>query len=279
MLSRTCRPSGHPVSGNDPGSSFAPWSRSARSARSATRRIATQPWKLTARLPVALPPLRTAAAFGLRRDSSRLVDEVAHRCGRGVIAPPAPLGPGWRVTSGGVMAGHWQDACVDAVAKLPPLRARRFSETIRVELGAFLCSDDSSDSSTRWRTDAVAVSSLRPHPWDLVGGVAGGRVMARHWQDACVDAVGKLLSLPARRLSGTIPDGASRLPSNRDATTGRLTTAHDWRRHRSRSQAGGILVGATVAVSWLPYGEAPAGGVGRCCREGGAHPSTAASWR
>src|SRR5437773_384654 len=54
-------------------------------------------------------------------DSSRLVDEVAHRCGRGFIAPPAPLGPGWRVTGGGVMARHWQDACVDAVAKLPPV--------------------------------------------------------------------------------------------------------------------------------------------------------------
>src|SRR5207249_1315782 len=34
---------------------------------------------------------------------------------------PAPLGPGWRVTGGGVMATHWQDACVDAVAKLPPV--------------------------------------------------------------------------------------------------------------------------------------------------------------
>src|SRR5207245_627590 len=44
------------------------------------------------------------------------------------------------------MATHWQDACVDAVAKLPLLRARRFSETIRVELRAFLSirSDDSS---------------------------------------------------------------------------------------------------------------------------------------
>src|SRR5881628_392149 len=31
-----------------------------------------------ARLAMALPPLRTAAAFGLRDDSSRLVDEVAH---------------------------------------------------------------------------------------------------------------------------------------------------------------------------------------------------------
>src|SRR5207245_5523555 len=70
-------------------------------------------------------------------DSSRLVDEAAHRRGRGVIAPPAPLGPGWRVTGAGVMATHWQDACVDAVAKLPPLRARRFSATVRVELAAF----------------------------------------------------------------------------------------------------------------------------------------------
>src|SRR5881392_2643242 len=43
-------------------------------------------------------------------DSSRLVDEVAHRCGRGVIALPAPLGPGWRVDGGGVMARYWQDA-------------------------------------------------------------------------------------------------------------------------------------------------------------------------
>src|SRR5213592_1836716 len=105
-------------------------------------------------------------------DSSRLVDEVAHRCGRGVIAPPAPLGPGWRVTGGGVMASHWQDACVDAVAKLPPPRARRFSETIRVEVGAFLsirAATTHPDSSTRWRTGAVAVSSLRPRPWDLVG--------------------------------------------------------------------------------------------------------------
>src|SRR5207244_6344389 len=100
------------------------------------------------------------------------------------------------------MARHWQDACVDAVAKLPPLRARRFSETIRVELGAFLsirAATTHPDSSTRWRTGAVAVSSLRPRPWDLVGVVTGGGVMARHWQDACVDAVAKLPPLRARR--------------------------------------------------------------------------------
>src|SRR5436190_1235255 len=105
-------------------------------------------------------------------DPSRLVDEVAHGCGCGVIAPPAPLGPGWRVTGGGVMASHWQDACVDAVAKLPPPRARRFSQAIRVEVGAFvsiLAATTHPDSSTRWRTGAVAVSSLRPRPWDLVG--------------------------------------------------------------------------------------------------------------
>ena len=125
-----------------------------------------------ARLAMALPPLRTAAAFGLRHDSSRLVDEVAQGCGRCVVTPPAPLGPGWPVTGGRMMARHWQDACVDAVAKLPPLRARRFSETIRVELGAFLsirAATTHPDSSTRWRTGAVAVSSLCPRPWDLVG--------------------------------------------------------------------------------------------------------------
>ena len=78
----------------------------------------------------------------------------------------------WSVDSGRVMARHWQDACVDAVAKLPPLRAPRFSETIRVELGAFLsirAATTHPDSSTRWRTGAVAVSSLCPRPWDLVG--------------------------------------------------------------------------------------------------------------
>src|SRR5207249_4758191 len=89
---------------------------------------------------------------------------VCHRSARALAS--------WRVTGGGVMARHWQDACVDAVAKLPPLRARRFSETIRVELGAFLsirAATTHPDSSTRWRTGAVAVSSLCPRPWDLVG--------------------------------------------------------------------------------------------------------------
>src|SRR5438128_6101429 len=62
--------------------------------------------------------------------------KAAHQCGRGVIAPPAPLGPGWRVTGGGVMATHWQDACVDAVAKLPPLRHHRFSDTTRAGFAA-----------------------------------------------------------------------------------------------------------------------------------------------
>src|SRR5438876_286516 len=97
-------------------------------------------------------------------DSSRLVDEVAHRCGRGVIAPPAPLGPGWRVDGGGVMARHWQDACVDAVAKLPPLRAPRFSETIRVGLGAFLSVRAATPRPDSWMicdSGALAVPSIR----------------------------------------------------------------------------------------------------------------------
>src|SRR5438876_2137401 len=102
------------------------------------------------------------------------------------------------------MARYWQDACVDAVAKLPPVWHPRFRERSRVELRSFVsvCSvrdatnrdaafeadarlamalplseqlrrSDSDtthlDSSTRWRTGAVAVSSLRPRPSDLVG--------------------------------------------------------------------------------------------------------------
>src|SRR5438034_8950091 len=93
----------------------------------------------------------------------------------------------WRVTGGGVMARHWQDACVDAVAKLPPLRARRFSETIRVELGAFL--------SIRAATTDPRLVEEAPHrggrgvtapPAPLAPGwlVSGGGVTRRHWQ-AC----------------------------------------------------------------------------------------------
>ena len=89
-----------------------------------------------------------------------------------------------------MMATHWQDACVDAVAKLPPLRARRFCSFVSVcsvrdptnrdaafeadarlamalPLSEQLRHSDSEtthpDSSTRWRMGAVAVSSLRPH--------------------------------------------------------------------------------------------------------------------
>src|SRR5436190_1235254 len=64
-------------------------------------------------------------------DSSRLVDEVAHRCGRGVIAPPAPLGPGWRVTGGGVRSEERRVGRVGAVGKLPPPWVQRFGKTFR----------------------------------------------------------------------------------------------------------------------------------------------------
>src|SRR5437867_347087 len=97
MLARSCRPSGTPFRGTIPGRASL----------------------------LGLGPLSP------RRDSSRLVNEMAHRCGRGVIAPPAPLGPGWRVTGGGAMARHWQDACVDAVAKLPPVWVPRFGKRSR----------------------------------------------------------------------------------------------------------------------------------------------------
>ena len=99
---------------------------------------------------------------------------------------------------------------------------------------------------------------LACHWWRRDGKALAGRV-----RRCCREAAAP----PGTPFLGNDPRGASRLPPIRDATTGRLTTAHDWRRHGSRSQAGGILVGATVAVSWLPYGEAPAGGAGRCCRE------------
>src|SRR5438093_524960 len=137
-------------------------------------------------------------------DSSRLVDEVAHRCGRGVIALPAPLGPGWRVTGGGVMAIGRASGSEGAVATVPPVWLTRFSERSRGELRSLVSvrsvrdatnrdpafeadarlamalllseelrrSDSDTthlDSSTRWLRGAVAVSSLRPRPWDLVG--------------------------------------------------------------------------------------------------------------
>src|SRR5207249_6585881 len=129
-----------------------------------------------------------------RDDSSRLVDEVAHRCGRGVISPPVFRAPGWRVDSGRVMARHWQDACVDAVAKLPPLRARRFSETIRVELGAFLsirAATTHPDSSTKAAQQCGRGVIAPPAPLGPGWRVTGGGVMARYWQDACVDEIGR----------------------------------------------------------------------------------------
>src|SRR5438876_6886311 len=93
------------------------------------------------------------------------------------------------------MARHWQDACVDAVAKLPPLRARRFSETIRVELGAFLsirAATTHPDSSTKAAHQCGRGVIAPPAPLGPGWRVTGGGVMATHWQDACVDAVAKL---------------------------------------------------------------------------------------
>ena len=73
-----------------------------------------------------------------------------------------------------MMARHWQDACVDAVAKLPPVWAPRFGERSRVELRSLVSvrsvrEETHADSSMRWGTDAVAVSALGPRSWDLVG--------------------------------------------------------------------------------------------------------------
>ena len=75
----------------------------------------------------------------------------------------------------------------------------------------------------------------------------------------------------------------------RDATTGRLTTAHDWRGHRSRSRAGrtgqcqcsrviappGALGRTWLTCHWWPRdGKVLAGCVSRCCREAAARLGT-----
>src|SRR5207249_2534068 len=123
--------------------------------------------------------------------------------------------------------------------------------------------------------------------------VTGGGVMARHWQDACVDAVAKLPPLRAPQFLGNDPAWSFAPSSNprptRDATTGRLTTAHDWRGHRSRSRAGrtgqcqcsrviappGALGRTWLTCHWWPRdGKALAGRVSRSCREAAAPPGT-----
>src|SRR5437870_11831849 len=100
------------------------------------------------------------------------------------------------------MARHWQDACVDAVAKLPPLRARRFSETIRVELGAFLsirAATTHPDSSTKAAHQCGRGVIAPPAPLGPGWRVAGGGVLPRDWQDAWVEAVAELPPVCARR--------------------------------------------------------------------------------
>src|SRR5438552_3785925 len=86
MLSRSCRPSGHLVSGNDPGSSFAPWSRSAQSA--------TRPHpdsSMRSRTDAAVSSLRPRpwdlACHWWRRDGKALAGRV-RRCCREAAAPP-----------------------------------------------------------------------------------------------------------------------------------------------------------------------------------------------
>src|SRR2546425_2769430 len=114
------------------------------------------------------------------------------------------------------MARHWQDACVDAVAKLPPLRARRFSETIRVEFGAFLsirAATTHPDSSTRWRTGAVAVSSLRRALGTWLAcrwWRRDGKALAGCVRRCCREAAAP----PGTPFLGNDPGGVGRLPLN-----------------------------------------------------------------
>jgi len=107
------------------------------------------------------------------------------------------------------MARHWQDACVDAVAKLPPLRARRFSETIRVELPAFL------QSAMRRRVDSRPLTTgagtdRDPKPeefWSVPLSPCHGSRMARHQQEVWVDVVAKVAPIRAPPLPGADPQG------------------------------------------------------------------------
>jgi len=131
----------------------------------------------------------------------------------------------WSVDSGRVMARHWQDACVDAVAKLPPLRARRFSETIRVELRAFL------QSAMRRRVDSRPLTTgagtdRDPKPeefWSVPLSPCHGSRMARHQQEVRVDVVARWRPSEHRRFLALIPRGGRHVPSDwrrDDAVTG-----------------------------------------------------------
>ena len=142
------------------------------------------------------------------------------------VVPSQPCGSGsvprrtsWSVDSGRVMARHWQDACVDAVAKLPPVWAPRFGERSDVELRSFVlvrsvpddesrsqpskpthrltmalprerlrrsdCDTTHTDSLTRWHAQCrrrviAAPAPLEEPRWR----VTGGGVMARYCQHA-----------------------------------------------------------------------------------------------
>src|SRR5438034_11757114 len=85
-------PAWHPVSGNDPGSSFAPWSRSAQSA---TRLMATQPLKLTR---ARSEERRVGKALGTRltchwwpRDGNALAGRVRRCCREAAARLSHPL--------------------------------------------------------------------------------------------------------------------------------------------------------------------------------------------
>src|SRR5438552_1580441 len=168
MLSRSCRPSGHAVSRKRSGWSLAP------SSQSAQRRL--------------IPTRRRGGA------------PVRSRCHRSARALGTWLACHWWRRDGKALEGRGGGCCCEAAARLAP----RFRERSRVELRSLVSvrsvrdatnrdpafeadarlamalplseqlrrSDSDTthlDSSTRWLRGAVAVSSLRPSPWDLVG--------------------------------------------------------------------------------------------------------------
>src|SRR5947207_13632156 len=91
------------------------------------------------------------------------------RCHRAARALGTWLACHWWRRDGNALAGRVRRCCREAAARLAP----RFGERSRVELRSFVsvCSVRDAtklDRSTSWRTDAVAVSELRPRPWDVV---------------------------------------------------------------------------------------------------------------
>ena len=202
MLSRSCRPSGHPVSGNDPGSSFAPWSRSAQSA---TRPIATQPSKLTHAWRWLCPSPNSCGIRTPRR-----------------LIPTRRRGGAWvqsrcrhsaRTERPGLVAASWRGTASTCESMLsgnchPSLHAVS-RERSRTELRAFL------QTAMRRRVDSRPLTTgagtdRDPKPeefWSVPVPPCHGSRMGRHQQDVWVDVGAKVAPIRAPPLPGADPQG------------------------------------------------------------------------